>query len=545
MAENRADPPEVVSDFLVIGSGIAGLSYALKVAQFGTVSIITKKQDTESNTNYAQGGIACVLSSEDSFAEHITDTLQAGVGLCREKVVVKVVEAGPRLIEELQKMGVCFSQDQSGQLHLTREGGHSRNRVVHVQDATGRTIERVLLDRISEKNDIRVFQNHLAVDLLTQHHLPGPKISPGQKIRCWGAYVLDASSGVVNKFLAKVVMLASGGGSWIYQHSTNPEIATGDGVAMAYRAGAEMANLEVFQFHPTSLCHPQAKNFLISETVRGEGGKLRLKTGETFMPKYHPQADLAPRDIVARSIDFELKKSGESCVYLDITNLDKKFVKSRFPNIHDYCLKLGIDITSSWIPVVPAAHYMCGGVLTDEYGKTSLENLYACGETACTGLHGANRLASNSLLEGLAFADFAAEDSLKLQKGSMTSEFRHFPDWSAEGVFDHKEWIVISHDKEEIQKLMWDFVGIVRSNRRLERAAARLAILLQEVETFYKQNPVTYELIELRNMATLADLVVRSALSRKESRGLHFNQDYPEKDDQNFLKDTVLKNPNL
>src|SRR3989304_6832732 len=285
--------------------------------------------------------------------------------------------------------------------------------------------------------------------------------------------------------------------------------------------------MEFFQFHPTSLFHPKGKYFLISETIRGEGGKLKLKSGETFMEKYHPLGDLAPRDVVARAIDAELKKTGDSCVYLDITFLDQDFIKQRFPNIYNYCLPLGIDITKQWIPVVPSAHYMCGGILTDAEGKTSLENLYACGETACTGLHGANRLASNSLLEGLAFADFAAEDSLKLQKGSMTSEFRHFPDWSAEGVFDHKEWIVISHDKEEIQKLMWDFVGIVRSNRRLERAAARLAILLQEVETFYKQNPVTYELIELRNMATLADLVVRSALSRKESRGLHFNQDYP------------------
>jgi len=543
VAADRANSKEIVSDFLVIGSGIAGLSYALKVSQHGSVSVVTKKQDTESNTNYAQGGIACVLSPEDSFQEHIQDTLKAGLGLCKKEIVAKVVEAGPGLIHELEGMGVCFSQDQSGQFHLSREGGHSKNRVIHVEDATGRTIERMLLNQIARRENIKVYQNHLAVDLLTQHHLPGYHLKPGENIQCWGAYALDANSGRIIKFLAKVTMLASGGGSWIYLHSTNPEIATGDGVAMAYRAGAAIANLEFFQFHPTSLCHPAAKNFLISETVRGEGGKLRLKNGETFMSKYHPQGDLAPRDIVARSIDVELKKSGEKCVYLDTTQLDKKFVKTRFPNIYNYCLKLGMDITSQWIPVVPAAHYMCGGIVADEFGQTSIENLYAGGETACTGMHGANRLASNSLLEGLAFADFAARDSSEVQGKIRESNFPNFPDWSEEGVFDHKEWIVISHDKEEIQKLMWDYVGIVRSNQRLERAQARLKILLSEIEDFYKKNPVTYDLIELRNMATLADLVVRSALSRQESRGLHFNQDFPERDDRNFLKDTIIRNP--
>jgi L-aspartate oxidase len=545
VAADRANSAEIISDYLVIGSGIAGLSYALKVSQHGSVSIVTKKQETESNTNYAQGGIACVLSQEDSFQEHIEDTLNAGVGLCKKEIVAKVVEAGPRLIQELEGMGVCFSQDQSGQFHLSREGGHSKNRVVHVEDATGRTIERVLLNQIAQRENIKVYQNHLAIDLLTQHHLPGHRFKPEEKIHCWGAYVLDAGSGEIIKFLARVAMLASGGGSRIYLHSTNPEIATGDGIAMAYRAGAEIANLEFFQFHPTSLCYPQAKNFLISETVRGEGGKLRLKNGEALMAKYHPQGDLAPRDIVARSIDIELKKSGEKCVYLDITHLDKKFVKTRFPNIYNYCLKLGMDITSQWIPVVPAAHYMCGGILTDEFGQTSIENLYAGGETACTGMHGANRLASNSLLEGLAFADFAALDSAQILREQAEANFPFFPDWSEEGVFDHREWVVISHDKEEIQKLMWDYVGIVRSDQRLERAQARLKILLSEIEDFYKKNPVTYDLIELRNMATLADLVVRSALLRKESRGLHFNQDFPERDDKDFLRDTIIKNPNL
>jgi L-aspartate oxidase len=542
---NSENPREIVSDFLVIGSGIAGLSYALKVAQHGSVCLITKKQDTESNTNYAQGGIACVLSPDDSFQEHTADTLKAGVGLCKESTVKKVVEAGPRLIQELESSGINFTREQSGRLHLSREGGHSKSRVVHIQDATGRTIERVLLERIANDGNIRVFQNHLAIDFLTQHHLPGYEISAGQEINCWGAYVLNAESSQIKKFLAKITMLASGGSSQIYQHSTNPEIATGDGVAMAYRAGAEIANLEFFQFHPTTLYHPQAKNFLISETVRGEGGKLRLKDGEPFLTKYHPQADLAPRDIVARSIDAELKRSGGKCVYLDLTQMDKKFIRTRFPNIFNSCLELGIDISSAWIPVVPAAHYMCGGVLADEYGKTSIENLYACGETASTCMHGANRLASNSLLEGLAFADFSAQDSAgSLQKQSDFS-FPEFPDWSEEGVFDHKEWVVISHDREEIQKLMWDYVGIVRSCRRLERAQARLTMLLSEIENFYKHNPVTYELIELRNMATLADLVVCSALQRRESRGLHFNQDYPQRDDKNFLKDTIIKNPKL
>jgi L-aspartate oxidase len=545
VAENRTDSAAVVSDFLVIGSGIAGLSFALKVARHGTVSIVTKKKDTESNTNYAQGGIACVLSADDSFAEHVEDTLRAGVGLCQEKVVRRVVEAGPGLIQELENMGVCFSRDQSGKYHLSREGGHSKNRVIHVEDATGRTIENVLLDQIANLNNIKVYQNHLAIDFLTQHNLPGYKFTPQEKICCWGAYVLEVGSNQIKKFMANVTLVASGGGSRVYLHSTNPEIATGDGVAMAYRAGAEIVNLEFFQFHPTALCHPQAENFLISETVRGEGGKLRLKNGEAFMAKYHPQADLAPRDVVARSIDAELKKSGEKCVYLDITHLDRKFVKSRFPNIYNRCLQVGLDITSAWIPVIPAAHYMCGGILTDEAGQTSISNLYACGEVACTGVHGANRLASNSLLEGLAFADFAAQDSVRLLEQAKAASLPDFPDWSEEGVFDHKEWVVISHDREEIQKLMWDYVGIVRSDQRLERAQARLQILLAEIEEFYKKNPVTYDLIELRNMGIVADLVVRSALLRKESRGLHFNQDYPEKDDRNFQKDTILKNPGL
>ncbi|MCI0531332.1 MAG: L-aspartate oxidase [candidate division Zixibacteria bacterium] len=542
MGKNKSGSEEIRADFLVIGSGIAGLTYALKAADLGSVAVITKKQDSESNTNYAQGGIACVASADDSFDSHIQDTLKAGEGLCHPQIVSNVVRAGPRLIQELEQMGVCFNKDKTGNYHLTREGGHSRSRVVHVADATGRTVEKVLLERISQKPSIKIFENHLAIDLITEHHLSGDRKKPGQGVTCWGAYVLGSDSPRVKKFLSAVTMLACGGGSQIYQHSTNPEIATGDGVAMGYRAGAEVANLEFFQFHPTSLYHPQGKNFLISETVRGEGGKLKLKNGQRFMDGYHPQAELAPRDLVARAIDTELKKSGDVCVYLDITHLDKKYLTERFPNIYHTCLKLGIDISEDLIPVVPAAHYMCGGIRTDEFGRTSIRDLYACGETACTGMHGANRLASNSLLEGLAFADFAACDAQKNVEQIRNKYIPEIPDWSEKGVFDQNEWVVISHDLEEIQKLMWDYVGIVRSDRRLERAQKRLSILRAEIDLFYRQNPVSYNPIELRNLSTLADLVVRSAILRKESRGLHFNQDHPRRDDENYLQDTILLN---
>ncbi len=528
-------------DFLIIGSGIAGLSYALKVSDVGRVAIITKKQDTESNTNYAQGGIAAVVSPEDSFEEHIQDTLKAGDGLAKREIVQKVVEAGPKCIQELIDLGVRFSMKNSKEFDLGKEGGHSKNRVVHMADTTGKELERVLLENVKKKRNIKIYENHLAIDLLTQHQLKDRSQQKSEKIKCWGAYVLNVDTNEVDKYLAKITVVATGGAGRIYLYTTNPEIATGDGVAMAYRAGAEIANMEFFQFHPTALYHPQGRNFLISETVRGEGGKLRLKSGVTFMEKYHPLKELAPRDVVARAIDSELKKTGDPCVYLDITFLDKDFIKNRFPNIYNFCLPLGLDITKDWIPVVPSAHYTCGGILTDSQGKTAIENLYACGEVTCTGLHGANRLASNSLLEGLAFADFCAQSSKTLSPKLKRETFPEFFDWSTEGVFDQKEWVVLAHDKEELQKIMWDYVGIVRSNSRLNKALKRIEILKEEIESFYKVNPVRYDLVQLRNMVTVAELLVLSALQRKESRGLHYTLDYSEKDDKNFLKDTILK----
>lgn len=530
---------EIKTDFLIIGSGIAGLSYALKVSDLGKVAIITKKEDSESNTNYAQGGIAAVLSPADSFELHIQDTIKAGEGLSNPEVVRKVVEAGPKAIEELIQIGVKFTKSKDG-LDLGREGGHSQNRVVHAADLTGKEIESALIRAVKSKKNIKIYEDHLAVDLVTQHHLEGYRRKPGENVKCWGAYVLDVKKGKVNKFLSKITLLATGGVGKIYLYTTNPKIATGDGISMAYRADAKVANLEFIQFHPTSLYHPQADSFLISETVRGEGGKLRLKSGQTFMQSYHPLKELAPRDVVARAIDSELKKSGEPCVYLDITHLDKKFIQRRFPNIYRRCLSLGLDITKDWIPVVPAAHYICGGVITDLEGETNIENLYACGEVAMTGMHGANRLASNSLLEAVVFANFSAESSKRKFKEEKSAEFPPIPEWSTKGVFDHKEWVIISHARQEIEALMWNLVGILRSNSRLEMAFSRIYILLNEINEFYHQNPVTYEVIELRNISIVAELIIRSALWRKESRGLHYNQDYPQKDDQNWKKDTIL-----
>lgn len=530
---------EIKTDFLIIGSGIAGLSYALKVSEIGSVAIITKKKDSESNTNYAQGGIAAVLSTTDSFELHIQDTLKAGDGLSDPQVVKRVIEAGPGAIEELIQIGVRFTRKKDS-LDLGREGGHSQNRVAHAADLTGKEIESALIRAVKNKKNVKIYEDHLAVDLITQHHLKGYRKKPEEKIKCWGAYVLDVRTGKVNKFLSRITLLATGGAGKIYLHTTNPAIATGDGIAMAYRAGARVANLEFIQFHPTSLYHPKGNSFLISEAVRGEGGKLRLKSGEFFMQNYHSSKELAPRDVVARAIDSELKKSGEPCVYLDITHLEKKFIQQRFPNIYRRCLSLGIDIAEDWIPVVPAAHYMCGGVFINPEGETDIENLYACGEVAMTGMHGANRLASNSLLEAVVFADFSAESSKKKYKNEKDAGFPPIPEWSTKGVFDHKEWVIISHASQEIEALMWNLVGIVRSNSRLEMAKIRMDILLEEINKFYHQNPVTYEVIELRNISITAELIIRSALLRKESRGLHYNQDYPKKDDRNWKKDTIL-----
>jgi L-aspartate oxidase len=537
------------TDFLVIGSGIAGLCFALKACDLGTVAIITKKDQAESNTNYAQGGIAAVLSSEDTYDLHIQDTLQGGLNLNRREAVETVVREGPERIRELISWGVLFSKRRDVSDHdildLGKEGGHSRNRIVHCSDMTGRELEKVLLDRVKNCENISMHEDHLAIDLITEHHLPGRTSPPEGPVHCWGAYVLDEETQQVKRFLAPWTLLASGGVGQLYSHTTNPGIATGDGLAMAYRAGAEIANLEFMQFHPTSLYEPGKMAFLISEAVRGEGGVLKLKDGTPFMKNYDSRADLAPRDVVARAIDHELKKSGDEYVTLDVTHLGREFLMKRFPNIYGQCLSHGIDAARMPIPVVPAAHYMCGGVVTDLDGRTAIEGLLACGEVAHTGVHGANRLASNSLLEALVFAHRASrivhqETTGAVRKTSREEEPK-FPAWSDEGTFDSEEWIVISHDRAEIQLLMTDYVGIVRSDKRLHRARERIHIILREIDEFYRRSPVRAALIELRNLATVAELVIRCAQMRKESRGLHYTIDYPEQDDEHWLKDTVIR----
>jgi L-aspartate oxidase len=531
------------TDFLVIGSGIAGLSFALKAAKHGIVAIITKKEQAESNTNYAQGGVAAVFSKDDSFALHVEDTKKAGAGLCHDDAVKLLVLNGPKRVQELIDWGVEFSRQntpKSNELDLGREGGHSRNRIVHAKDLTGKIVEQSLLEAIKQNPNIQIFEQHIAIDLITEHHLEQKEAKSNLPLHCWGAYVLNESSGMISQFLARSTVLATGGCGQVYLHTTNPQIATGDGVAMAYRAGAKIANLEFMQFHPTTLSHPQANSFLISEAVRGFGGKLKTQNGTPFMEKYHPTAELAPRDIVARAIDAELKKRGEEFVYLDITHKNKVEIQSRFPHIYENCLKFNIDITSQPIPVVPAAHYMCGGVVTDIQGRTNIENLHACGEVACTGVHGANRLASNSLLEAVVFARQVYQAVLNDVDRKSYHDFPTIPLWNDEGTFNQEEWILISHDKEEVQSLMWDYVGIVRSNLRLKRALRRINLISREIENFYKKTKITAGLIELRNLVQVARLIINCAIYRKESRGLHYTTDYPERDDKHWLKDTVL-----
>lgn len=528
---------KVQTDFLVIGSGIAGLSYALKVAEFGTVAIVTKKESAESNTNYAQGGIAAVIASDDRFEFHIEDTMKAGGYLCHRDVVEMVVKEGPERIRELIDIGVHFTQ-QGERLDLGREGGHSRHRIVHAADLTGKEIERALLARVSTHPNITIYENHISIDLITEHHLFGTEKRSHDTIHCWGAYVLDVDANVVKTFLASTTMLATGGAGHVYLHTTNPLIATGDGVAMAYRAKAKIANMEFIQFHPTTLYNSGSPSFLISEAVRGFGAILRNKKGEQFMKKYDERGELAPRDIVARAIDSELKRSGDECVYLDLSHLDAQKTKEHFPNIYNRCLKHGIDITKDLIPVVPGAHYSCGGVMTDKNGATTISGLYAVGEVAMTGLHGANRLASNSLLEAVVFSHRAALTVKERSKNNGVP--LNIPDWDDSGTINSEEWVLISHNRKEIQQLMWDYVGIVRSTHRLERALRRIRLIQDEVKDFYRRTKVTEGLIELRNLACVAELIIRSALERKESRGLHYTTDYPHSDDLNWLKDTVI-----
>ncbi len=526
------------TDYLVIGSGIAGLSFALRAAESASVVVITKKESEESNTNYAQGGIAAVFDSDDSFGLHVEDTLAAGAGLCRKDVVELVIGQGPRMVRELMAWGAAFTKGPDGRrLALGREGGHTRHRIVHAADLTGKEIERSLTDAIEAHPNITRFEHHMAVDLITEHHLFGAKSEPQGRIHCLGAYVLDAASGQVRRFLARITLLCSGGAGQIYMHTTNPGIATGDGIAMVYRAGASIANLEFMQFHPTTLYHPESDCFLISEAVRGHGGVLVDRSGRPFMDAYHEMGGLAPRDIVARAIDNELRKSGAPCVYLDITHVPAGQIQERFPNIYRRCLAFNIDITEQPIPVVPAAHYMCGGVSTDVWGRTEINGLYASGEVANTGLHGANRLASNSLLEALVFSDRAYQHASRHLDAGMA--FPAVPDWQDDDVFNAEEWVLLAHDRLEVRRLMWDYVGIVRSDFRLKRAARRIGVIAQEVEEFYKRTKVTEALLELRNITTVAALTVRCALRRRESRGLHYNVDCPA-DGSATPNDTVL-----
>lgn len=522
-------------DFIVVGSGIAGLSFALRAAEKGRVAIVTKKDRGDSNTSKAQGGIACVESDEDSFDLHVEDTLIAGAGLCKEEVVRTIVSEGPAAIAELVKHGVNFERDsENNKFSLGMEGGHSKRRILHSKDTTGLEIERRLLEAVAEDDNIDVLEHHFAIDLITTRRL-GFASPP----RCLGLYVLDEKNDKVETLRSDRVILCTGGCGRVYLYTTNPKVATGDGVAMAWRAGAKISNMEFIQFHPTCLYHPEVKSFLISEAVRGEGGVLVGQDGKEFMQRYDERQSLAPRDIVARAIDREIKITGAACVFLDITHKTKGFVKDRFPNIYNTCLELGIDAEKQPIPVVPAAHYQCGGVQVDVNGQSSLPGLWAVGEVACTGLHGANRLASNSLLEAAVVAQRAAAQVLDQFDRGQAPEFFNLPEWTRGNVTDVDELVVIYHNWDEIRRLMWDYVSIVRTGKRLQRAATRLQNLSREVQEFYWNFKVTSELLELRNLVQVATLIVDNAAQRSESRGLHYTLDYPERDDKNWRRDTV------
>jgi L-aspartate oxidase len=560
-------------DFLVLGSGIAGLSFALEAQKHGDVLIVTKRAADESNTKYAQGGIAAVLGAADSFEAHIRDTLAAGAGLCHERVVELCVKDAPARIEMLQKLGTRFDRAESAglapterreglapterreglapterregrapgdaELDLHLEGGHSARRVAHAADATGREVERAMLEAVRASPRVRVLEEHMAVDLITLAKYGGPEV-------CAGAYVLDVKNGTVMTVLARATVLASGGAGKVYLYTTNPDVASGDGIAMAFRAGAEVANMEFYQFHPTCLFHPQAKNFLISEALRGEGAVLRRTSdGTPFMKAIHPLGDLAPRDIVARAIDFEMKTTGAEYVWLDITHKPPETVKERFPNIYAECLRFGFDITREPIPVVPAAHYLCGGVTTDLEGRTTIPGLWAIGEAACTGLHGANRLASNSLLEGLVFGHRAGAamgdvPAANAVHRNTLPEQHLVPEWDTGQAGTSDEAVVITHNWDELRRLMWNYVGIVRSDKRLRRAARRIALLQEEIAEYYWKYFITRDLLELRNIATVAQLIVECASSRRESRGLHYTTDWPDLDPKS-ARDTVVK----
>jgi L-aspartate oxidase len=512
-------------DVVIIGSGLAGLTAALNLAPTHRVAVVTKRGISDGSSNWAQGGIAAVLAEGDSYASHVDDTLVAGAGLCDLEATKLTVENAPAAIAWLQELGVPFSTER-GELHLTREGGHSHRRIVHATDATGAAVQKTLSERARATPGITFFENHMLVDLITDAKV-GVRPASGAASRCYGAHVLDVERDVIETFQASHTILATGGAGKVYLYTTNPDTATGDGIAAAWRAGCRVGNMEFIQFHPTCLYHPHVKSFLITEAVRGEGGQLKLPArlgGHRFMPDHDPRAELAPRDVVARAIDFEMKKHGLDCVYLDISHESPAFLQEHFPNILARCAELGIDITKEPIPVVPAAHYTCGGVVTDLAGRTDLAGLYAVGETTCTGLHGANRLASNSLVECMVFAQAAVSAIRETTVPAAPT----LPLWDDSRVTDADEMVVISHNWDELRRFMWDYVGIVRTNKRLERAAHRIALLEGEIHEFYSKFHVTRDLLELRNLVQVADLIVMSAMMRHESRGLHFSRDYPD-----------------
>jgi L-aspartate oxidase len=522
-------------DTLIIGSGLAGFTLALNLDPSQRICIVTKQTLNDSASGWAQGGIAAALSAEDSPEKHVQDTMIAGAGLCQESTVRFIADHARTAICWLIDQGVEFTRDERNGTgyHLTKEGGHSVRRIIHSGDATGNAVQQTLIEKVRNAPNIRIFEHHIAIDLITSDKA---RNNPGQHDRrCLGAYILDKTNGCVRTFTAQHTVLATGGANKVYLYTTNPDTATGDGIAMGWRAGCRVTNMEFIQFHPTCLYHPHAKSFLISEAVRGEGGLLKLPNGERFMARHDKRAELAPRDIVARAIDFEMKKRGLDCVYLDISHKPADFLRQHFPTIYARCLELGIDLTQEPIPVVPAAHYTCGGIQTDQCGRTDLNNLYAIGETAHTGLHGANRLASNSLLECLVIARTAAQNINR--QPPVTS--LQIPDWDESRVTDADEEIVISHNWDELRRFMWNYVGIVRTTKRLQRAQRRIELLREEINEYYTHFRVSSDLLELRNLVDTADLIVRSALLRHESRGLHYSKDYP--DTSQETEDTVLQ----
>ena len=524
-------------DFVVVGTGVSGLSFALEASKHGSVAVITKRASENSNTAWAQGGICCVADDEDSFESHIADTIDAGAGLCDHDVVKTIVESAPSAIEKMVNIGVQFDKNSSGKYELGKEGGHSQRRVLHSKDTTGKEISEKLICSAKESENIEIFEHHFAIDVITTE-----KLGTSGTNEVAGIYVLNESTGEILTFRSDKVVLCTGGCGRVYLYTTNPNIATGDGLAMAYRAGAEISNMEFIQFHPTCLYHHELKNFLISEAVRGEGGKLIGKDGNEFMHKYDPRGSLAPRDIVARAIDHEIKKTGQPCVYVDIRHKSREYIEERFPNIYKTCLSVNIDPAIDPIPVVPAAHYQCGGVKTDVDGKTSINGLYAIGEVACTGLHGANRLASNSLLEGAVMAFRAVEKiNTENKKNRPKNKNLIIPDWTSGEAEDVDELVVIYHNWDEIRRLMWDYVSIVRTNKRLKRAATRLLNLRKEVQEFYWNFKICSELLELRNLVDTASLVVNCAQRRKESRGLHYTLDFPVTKDSKEANNTITK----